>query len=196
MLLRVFFTVVGDKVVLVLGGYDKGKKDSKQRQQSEIALARKRLKDWELRERAKRRQADKAGKTTGRAMGIYPYSRVTVPLMPRNIKDALKVIKRRASAAGADQAALYDAADHHFKQVADQLAALRMSLGVPQRELARRAGIDQGDVSKILSGRIPNPGIRTVVRLANALGAEIRLVARPTSSGRVVSRKRSAAKRS
>lgn len=135
------------------------------------------------------------GSPTRRMMGLCPYSSVVGPSMPKNIKDALKIIKRRATAAGADRAATYDAAGRYFKEVADQLAALRMSLGVPQREVARRAGIDQGDVSKILSGRIPNPGIKTVVRLANALGAEIRLVSRATSSGRVVSAKRPTAKR-
>lgn len=43
MLLRVFFHVYGQKVVLLLGGYDKGKATGDRRQQTEIAIARKRL---------------------------------------------------------------------------------------------------------------------------------------------------------
>jgi hypothetical protein len=42
-LLRVFFAVYGAKVVLLLGGYDKGRDPSEKRQNKEIALARKML---------------------------------------------------------------------------------------------------------------------------------------------------------
>jgi hypothetical protein len=45
-LLRVFFHAHGDKIILLLGGYDKGADPSKKRQQKEIELARKRLKQW------------------------------------------------------------------------------------------------------------------------------------------------------
>ena len=50
-LLRVFFHPHGDKLILLLGGYNKAERTSKSYQQSQIALARKRLADW------KRRQA-------------------------------------------------------------------------------------------------------------------------------------------
>jgi len=46
MLLRVFFHVYGDRVILLLGGYDKGKADSKREQQAQIDLARARLREW------------------------------------------------------------------------------------------------------------------------------------------------------
>jgi hypothetical protein len=49
LLLRVFFTVQGDRLVLLLGGYDKGRHTSKSYQQAQIHLARARLKDWRLR---------------------------------------------------------------------------------------------------------------------------------------------------
>ena len=42
-LLRVFFHAYGDKIVLLLHGYDKGADPSKRRQQREIAEARRRL---------------------------------------------------------------------------------------------------------------------------------------------------------
>jgi hypothetical protein len=49
LLLRVFFTVHGDKVVLLLGGYDKGRHTAKSYQQEQIKLARARLKEWRQR---------------------------------------------------------------------------------------------------------------------------------------------------
>lgn len=52
LLLRVFCHAHGDKVVLLLGGYDKGRDPSAKRQQTEITRARKLLK--EFRERGKR----------------------------------------------------------------------------------------------------------------------------------------------
>jgi putative component of toxin-antitoxin plasmid stabilization module len=51
MLLRVFFHVHGDKLILLLGGYDKGKADSKREQQAQIELARARLREWASRKR-------------------------------------------------------------------------------------------------------------------------------------------------
>jgi len=45
-LLRVFFHAHGDKLILLLGGYDKGRDPSKRRQQKEIEVARKRLGEW------------------------------------------------------------------------------------------------------------------------------------------------------
>jgi phage-related protein len=48
-LLRVFCHAHGDRIVLLLGGYDKGADASPKRQQREIADARKRLKDFRQR---------------------------------------------------------------------------------------------------------------------------------------------------
>ena len=46
-LLRVFFHPHGKKLILLLGGYDKGEQPSKPHQQKQIAIARKRLKSWQ-----------------------------------------------------------------------------------------------------------------------------------------------------
>lgn len=54
-LLRVFCHAYGDKVVLLLAGYDKGADPSGKRQQKEIARARKRLTEWELRRAVERK---------------------------------------------------------------------------------------------------------------------------------------------
>ncbi|HEU4385578.1 MAG TPA: hypothetical protein VFR85_18985 [Anaeromyxobacteraceae bacterium] len=48
-LLRVFCHAYGNKVVLLLGGYDKGADPSARRQDDEIALARHRLANWKRR---------------------------------------------------------------------------------------------------------------------------------------------------
>jgi hypothetical protein len=53
-LLRVFCHAYGDKVVLLLGGYDKGEDPSPKRQQHEIEEARRRLAAWKLERTAKR----------------------------------------------------------------------------------------------------------------------------------------------
>jgi len=45
-LLRVFFHAYGDKRVLLLGGYDKGRRPSRKKQEAEIARARKRLREF------------------------------------------------------------------------------------------------------------------------------------------------------
>lgn len=44
-LLRIFFTYRNGRIILLLGGYDKGLDPSAKRQQREIMLARRRLKD-------------------------------------------------------------------------------------------------------------------------------------------------------
>jgi phage-related protein len=50
-LLRIFCHAYGDRVILLLGGYDKGSGPSDRRQQREIETARKRLRSFELREK-------------------------------------------------------------------------------------------------------------------------------------------------
>ena len=56
-LLRVFCHAYGNKIVLLLGGYDKAADPSPRRQVDEIALARSRLADW-ARRRARKRALD------------------------------------------------------------------------------------------------------------------------------------------
>ena len=59
-LLRVFCHFYGDRVILLMSGYDKGRDTSEKRQQTEIQTARTLLTAWqeaEKRTRAKRRQS-------------------------------------------------------------------------------------------------------------------------------------------
>jgi hypothetical protein len=66
-LLRVFCHAYGDKIVLLLNGYDKGGDPSERRQQREIRLARRRLEEFRQRQARER----KAGRRSGRP-GMKP----------------------------------------------------------------------------------------------------------------------------
>ncbi len=56
----------------------------------------------------------------------------------------------------------------------------RELLGLTQTELAGRTGIDQGDISRIERGSIFS-NEKTLLRLADALGAEWRMVDKVTA---------------
>lgn len=74
-----------------------------------------------------------------------------------------------ARAAGAVLEKAYD--------IAMQVIELREKHGLSQAELAQRCGIDQGDISRIERGAT-SPTARTLQRIAEALDADLRLVAR------------------
>ena len=61
--------------------------------------------------------------------------------------------------------------------IAMQMIALREKHGLTQAELAKRCGVDQGDISRIERGET-SPTTRTLQRMADALGAQVRLVER------------------
>ena len=60
-------------------------------------------------------------------------------------------------------------------RLAVQVIERRELLGLTQSELAEKTGIDQGDISRIERGSI-YPNEKTLLRLADALGAEWRMV--------------------
>jgi putative component of toxin-antitoxin plasmid stabilization module len=60
-LLRVFVHFYGNRIVLLLGGYDKGKEPSERRQQHEIASARKLLRQFQSRQRRDREERQGRG---------------------------------------------------------------------------------------------------------------------------------------
>jgi len=49
LLLRIFFHAYGQRLIVLLGGYDKLERPSEHHQQQQIAIARKRLKEWKKR---------------------------------------------------------------------------------------------------------------------------------------------------
>jgi DNA-binding XRE family transcriptional regulator len=59
--------------------------------------------------------------------------------------------------------------------LASEVIGLRLKLGLTQAELAKRCGVDQGDISRIERGET-SPTMRTMQRIADALGAEVHLV--------------------
>lgn len=66
--------------------------------------------------------------------------------------------------------------------VAVQVIDLRLAHGLTQGQLAERCGVDQGDISRIERGAT-NPTARTLQRIAGALDADVRLVARSSAPG-------------
>lgn len=66
--------------------------------------------------------------------------------------------------------------------VAVQVIDLRLAHGLTQGQLAERCGVDQGDISRIERGAT-NPTARTLQRIAEALDADVRLVARSSAPG-------------
>jgi ribosome-binding protein aMBF1 (putative translation factor) len=61
--------------------------------------------------------------------------------------------------------------------LAVQVMELREKHGLTQAELAKRSGVDQGDISRIERGSAM-PNERTLLRIADALDADLRLVSR------------------
>jgi ribosome-binding protein aMBF1 (putative translation factor) len=61
--------------------------------------------------------------------------------------------------------------------IAVQIIELREHQGLTQADLAERSGIDQGDISRIERGST-SPTARTLQRIAEALDADVRLIAR------------------
>ena len=61
--------------------------------------------------------------------------------------------------------------------IALQVIDLREKHGLTQAQLAERCGVDQGDISRIERGST-SPTARTLQRIAEALDADVRLVAR------------------
>jgi transcriptional regulator with XRE-family HTH domain len=51
----------------------------------------------------------------------------------------------------------------------------REQLGLSTTDVAQRSGLDRGFVSKLETGKVPNPTFNTLARYAAALGKELRL---------------------
>ena len=110
--------------------------------------------------------------------------RVVAPSVPFSIDEHLQDPAVREA---------YDALDKEFSLVR-QLIDLRQKSGLWQRELAKRAGMQQPVIARLESGRPANLG--TLRRVAEALGAqlEVRLVPL-TAASKGASSKRSSRNR-
>jgi transcriptional regulator with XRE-family HTH domain len=96
--------------------------------------------------------------------------------MARSYEEIIAARRARlAPGAEADRAVFEQAYD-----VAMQVVELREKHGLTQAQLADRSGIDQGDISRIERGAT-SPTARTLQRIADALGADVRLVERAST---------------
>lgn len=67
----------------------------------------------------------------------------------------------------------YDALEPEFAIIKAIIDA-RIESGLTQKELSERTGIAQSDISKLENGNA-NPSIRTLKRLANAMGKTLKI---------------------
>ena len=67
----------------------------------------------------------------------------------------------------------YDALEPEYAIMKAMLEA-RIESGMTQKELADRSGITQADISRLENGN-GNPSIRTLKRLANAMGKNLKI---------------------
>jgi DNA-binding XRE family transcriptional regulator len=66
---------------------------------------------------------------------------------------------------------------HRVYRLASEVMGLRRKHGLTQAQLAERCGVDQAEISRIETGNA-NPTARTLERIADALDADLHLVAR------------------
>jgi len=67
----------------------------------------------------------------------------------------------------------YEALEPEFAIIQAMIDA-RKNSGLTQKELADRTGINQGDISKLENGS-GNPSLRTLQRLASAMGMKLKI---------------------
>ncbi|OFW20675.1 MAG: hypothetical protein A3H97_17385 [Acidobacteria bacterium RIFCSPLOWO2_02_FULL_65_29] len=78
--------------------------------------------------------------------------------------------------------------------VAQDLVALRESRGLSQVQLADRLGVTQSAIAQLESAQPKNVGLRTLVRVATALGAHVDVSIRPRRQVERKSRQRARTK--
>lgn len=91
--------------------------------------------------------------------------------MARNCQDVTATRRERLS----PEAKAHREVFEQSYDIATQIIELRERHGLTQSDLAERCGIDQGDISRIERGAT-SPTARTLQRIAEAIGAEVRLV--------------------
>jgi ribosome-binding protein aMBF1 (putative translation factor) len=88
----------------------------------------------------------------------------------------------KAERAGSEQRQRgYDQADQAIR-LAHEIHALREQRGLSQSELATRVGTTQSAIARLESGSI-SPSLKTLQRVANALGVTLVVAFAPTDEG-------------
>lgn len=67
----------------------------------------------------------------------------------------------------------YEALEPEFQIIQAMIDARKMK-GITQKELSKRTGIAQSDISKLENGNA-NPSLRTLQRLASGMGCKLKL---------------------
>lgn len=113
----------------------------------------------------------------------------------RRFSDFMHELEAEARREGPDAVAEAEVFRAYF-QLAREFVQRRQALGLTQRELAEKAGVQQSEISRIEQGNA-NPTFQTMYALARALGAEFHLVeagsrraSRPSASSAVRRRPR------
>lgn len=97
--------------------------------------------------------------------------------MAIKFSDFIRSIEDEAKKEGPDAVAELETLREHFR-IGSKLAQARLAKKLTQKQVAVLARIDQGDVSKIETGRA-NPTMKTLSAFANAVGYQIDLRRRP-----------------
>jgi DNA-binding XRE family transcriptional regulator len=88
-----------------------------------------------------------------------------------NFDDYARKVEEEAKAQGPAAVRQLDVLRGHYDFVAE-LTERRLELDLTQKQVAELAGLDQGDVSRIETGRA-NPTLDTLLRIAHALDARV-----------------------
>src|SRR5580692_7249949 len=94
-------------------------------------------------------------------------------VMATKFANFMRGLEDEARAEGPEAVAQLDALRDHFR-LGRQLAQARLKQKLSQTQVAERAQVDQGDVSKIERG-MANPTLATLSAVAGAVGLEIDL---------------------
>src|ERR1039457_3504364 len=123
-------------------------------------------------------------------MGYRPYAvwRSSTPMGTR-FADFMRSLESEAKKEGPEAVAELKALREHFR-IGRKLAQARLAKKLTQKQVATIAKIDQGDVSKIESGRA-NPTMKTLSAFAQAVGYQIDL---RRGEGRTIAKRHSTAR--
>jgi DNA-binding XRE family transcriptional regulator len=94
-------------------------------------------------------------------------------VMATKFADFVGGLEEEARAEGPEAVAQLEAVREHFR-LGRQLAQARLQQKLSQTQVAQRAQVDQGDVSKIERG-VANPTLATLSAVACAVGLEVDL---------------------
>ena len=179
--LRVFCHAHGDRKILVLHGYDKGKSPSSRRQQREIETARSRLASWRAAqtEQGKKRRTGRAthvrSSTQAKAVTATRSAMWYKPsTMSSDFSQLIADIEQEAREEGPEAVRELEQFREEFS-LASQMIQSRREGKLSQRDLAKLSGVPQSEISRIETGA-SNPTYATITALLRPLGKRIQLV--------------------